>query len=307
MIKKEEKIINKESKIKEENKEVLKVPRAIIYTRVSTEDQAKDGFSLEAQKERLRSYCSAKGWDVVKEYMDDGYSGRDESRPAYQQMFEERDNWDILVVLKMDRIHRNSRNFTVMMEKLKSWGKEFTSMQESFDTTTAMGRFVMDIIQRIAQLESEQIGERVKIGMTQKAKEGKGYLGFNIPYGYDYKDGKLIINQWEANIVKEIFRTYKEEATFSEIVNNLNERNIPTKRNRKWAKSTVLSILKNPVYCGYYHWEDFLIKENHKPIIDVTLFNQVQEKRGKTIRNKISRKSTPMKIEVDSCKLVPII
>jgi len=306
MIKKEEEKINKDSKIKKEDKETLQVPRAIIYTRVSTEDQAKEGFSLEAQKERLRSYCIAKGWEVVKEYMDDGYSGRDENRPAYQQMFQERENWDILVVLKMDRIHRNSRNFTAMMEKLKIWGKEFTSMQESFDTTTAMGRFVMDIIQRIAQLESEQIGERVKIGMTQKAKEGKGYLGFNIPYGYDYKDGKLIINQWEANIVKEIFKKYNEGIPIGKIMKYLNEENIPTKRKRKWAKPTILSIMKNPVYCGYSHWDTFLNKEIHESIIDITLFNQVQRKRGEAIRNKNLRKSIPMIIDVDRCELIPI-
>ena len=93
-------------------------------------------------------------------------------------MMSEIEKWDVLVVLKMDRIHRNSINFTLMMNVLKDAGKEFNSMQESFDTTTAMGRFVMDIIQRIAQLESEQIGERVKVGMTQKAKKGKGLLGF---------------------------------------------------------------------------------------------------------------------------------
>ena len=77
----------------------------------------------------------------------------------------------------MDRIHRNSKNFTQMMDDLNGWKKQFNSMQEKFDTTSAMGRFVMDIIQRIAQLESEQIGERVKVGMTQKAKKGSGYLG----------------------------------------------------------------------------------------------------------------------------------
>ncbi|MCK5617685.1 recombinase family protein, partial [Candidatus Pacearchaeota archaeon] len=112
------------------------VKRAVIYTRVSTEDQAKEGFSLDAQKDRLRSYCKAKSWEVVNEFIDDGYSGRDVNRPAYQKMLAEREGWDVLVVMKMDRIHRNSKNFTVMMDRLKQWDKEFTSMQESFDTTT---------------------------------------------------------------------------------------------------------------------------------------------------------------------------
>jgi DNA invertase Pin-like site-specific DNA recombinase len=245
---------------------------------------------------------------VVGEFIDDGYSGRDENRPAYQQMLAEREGWDVLVVMKMDRIHRNSKNFTVMMDKLKKWSKEFTSMQESFDTTTAMGRFVMDIIQRIAQLESEQIGERVYTGMEQKAKERRGYLGFNIPYGYNYEDGELIINEDEAKIVKEIFESYLKNKTIGQIKDFLNERKIPTKRKNKWAKMTVQAILRNPIYCGYYHWNsNDLQKEEHESIINVSLFNQVQRKRFVSIRNKNMRKNIPLLIDVDLEKLVPII
>src|SRR5437879_12482756 len=92
-------------------------------------------------------------------------------------MMAERDQWDALLVIKMDRIHRNSRNFMEMMENLQEWGKDFVSASESLDTSTAMGRFDMDIMQRIAQLESEQIGERVKMGMTQKARVEPGSRG----------------------------------------------------------------------------------------------------------------------------------
>ncbi|HEC81132.1 MAG TPA: recombinase family protein, partial [Thermoplasmatales archaeon] len=169
--------------------------KVAIYTRVSTEDQAKEGFSLNAQLDKLRSYCKARDWVIADEYVDDGYSGRTTKRPAYQRMMEEMDKWDILLVIKMDRIHRNSKNVMLMMEQLKKEGKEFVSMMESLDTSTAMGRFVMDIIQRIAQLESEQIGERVYIGMEQKAKTNGGILGFNIPYGYEYKNGKLVVKE----------------------------------------------------------------------------------------------------------------
>src|SRR5438445_10312285 len=93
-------------------------------------------------------------------------------------MMAERDQWDALLVIKMDRIHRNSRNFMEMMENLREWGKDFVSASESLDTSTAMGRFVMDIIQRIAQLESEQIGERVYMGVSQQANVGPGILGY---------------------------------------------------------------------------------------------------------------------------------
>ncbi|HKZ23667.1 MAG TPA: recombinase family protein, partial [Thermoplasmata archaeon] len=143
-----------------------------VYSRVSTEEQAKEGYSLEAQQERLEAYCKARGWAIAKLYVDDGHSGRDTRRPAYRRMMEERELWDTILVIKMDRIHRNSRNFMEMMDDLRRWGKNFASATESLDTSTAMGRFVMDIIQRIAQLESEQIGERVYMGMSQKARRG---------------------------------------------------------------------------------------------------------------------------------------
>lgn len=250
--------------------------RVAIYTRVSTEDQAKEGFSLDAQLERLRNYCSARNWEIAKEYIDDGHSGRTTKRPAYQKMMEEREIWDIILVVKMDRIHRNSRNFMEMMDNLRKWNKEFASMQESLDTSTAMGRFVVDIIQRIAQLESEQIGERVYVGMEQKAKTVGGILGFNIPYGYDYKDGKLIVNEKDAKVVKEIFRMYLEGKTIKEIVKFLNEKEVKTKKGKNWNFWSMRHLLHNPIYAGFMRWEDIIKKGEHSPIIDVKNFNKVQ-------------------------------
>src|SRR5437867_8429967 len=196
--------------------------RVAVYTRVSTEDQAKEGFSLEAQRERLEAYCKARDWSIATKYVDDGHSGRDVKRPAYQKMMAERDTWDTLLVIKMDRIHRNSRNFMEMMENLQVWGKNFVSATESFDTSTAMGRFVMDIIQRIAQLESEQIGERVKMGMTQKARVGPGILGFHPPLGYDVTDGRLVPIEAEAEVVREMFDLCLEGRTLEETAAELN-------------------------------------------------------------------------------------
>lgn len=251
--------------------------RAAIYTRVSTEDQAKEGFSLDAQLEKLRSYCKARDWVIAGEYVDDGYSGRNVKRPAYTRMMQEMDKWDTILVIKMDRIHRNSKNFMLMMEDLKKHGKEFVSMTESLDTSTAMGRFVMDIIQRIAQLESEQIGERVYIGMEQKARTNGGVLGFNIPYGYDYIDGKLVINKDEARIVKDIYSWYSDGKSMGEIAKMLNNSKIPTKKQGFWAKKTISTILKNPTYCGYLHWEDYVNKSDHDSIISEDEFNKIQD------------------------------
>ncbi|MEW6070859.1 MAG: recombinase family protein [Candidatus Thermoplasmatota archaeon] len=250
--------------------------KVAIYARVSTEDQAKEGFSLDAQLTSLQKFCEAKGWEIVKEYVDDGHSGRNIKRPAYQQMMQEKDSWDMILVMKMDRIHRNSRNFMEMMDNLRKWGKEFTSMQESLDTSTAMGRFVVDIIQRIAQLESEQIGERVYTGMKQKAQTVGGILGFNPPFGYDFKNGTLVVNKEESEIVKEIFKICLDGMKLKDIANILNSRGIFTKRNKKWSIWSIRHILHNPVYAGYIKWDKIVRRDRHEAIIDENTFNRVQ-------------------------------
>ena len=179
-----------------------------------------------------------------------------------------------------------------MMEDLKIQGKEFVSMTESLDTSTAMGRFVMDIIQRIAQLESEQIGERVYIGMEQKAKTNGGILGFNIPYGYNYENSKLIINDNEASQVKKIFKLYLDGYSMKKISGMLNEKEIPTKQNKNWGSQTISTILKNPLYCGYLHWEDYLNPGDHDLIIAKNIFNDVQ----KIIKKKNTKTSHTSKV-----------
>ncbi len=250
--------------------------RAAIYARVSTDDQAREGYSIPAQLKRLNAFCKAKGWEVCSEYVDDGFSGRDINRPQYQRMMAERDLWDVLLVLKMDRIHRNSRNFTQMMDDLNMWKKQFSSMQEKFDTTSAMGRFVMDIIQRIAQLESEQIGERVKVGMVQKAKQCTGHLGSPDPYGYEIVKGELKPLDREAGVVPFIYHSYANGMSLEDIARRLNDRGIPAKKGGRWSKQAVSGVLRNPVYCGYIRWDGRLVPLNHQQLVSTGSFNLVQ-------------------------------
>jgi len=254
-----------------------RVIKAAVYTRVSTEDQAKEGFSLDAQLDRLLAYCKARGWDVAGEYVDEGHSGRNIKRPAYQRMMDERDGWDAVLVIKMDRIHRNARNFMEMMDNLQKWEKDFVSATESLDTSTAMGRFVMDIIQRIAQLESEQIGERVYMGMSQKAKSEGGFLGSPIPYGYRLENGKLVIEETEGPIVREIFTRYSEGASLEDLQLNLWTRGIRTRSGKEWPKMSLAHILHNPVYAGVLEWDGILRHENHPATVNLETFNEVQK------------------------------
>lgn len=270
--------------------------RVAAYTRVSTEDQAREGFSLASQKQRLEAYCEARGWSVARFYVDEGHSGRSVKRPAYQKMMDESDQWDVLLVIKMDRIHRNSKNFMEMMDALNAEGKEFISMSESLDTSTAMGRFVMDIIQRIAQLESEQIGERVYWGMEQKAQDGAGVLGFQTPYGYRYENGALHVHDEEAETVRYVFSRYNQGVSFHRLAQELTEGGAPSKRGGRWAAETVRKIVANPVYCGYLQWDGHVYPNGHPAILDVATFNEAQRRRYRRARKK-GLDNTPLELQ----------
>lgn len=150
-----------------------------------------------------------------------------------------------------------------MMDRLRSWGKEFTSMQESLDTGTAMGRFVMDIIQRIAQLESEQIAERVYIGMHQKAKSGQGRLGSPPPFGYRYEGGRLLVDTDQGPIVREIYRRYLEGQQLQWIAVDITRR----LGGRSWSIWSLRYVLQNPVYAGFSYWDGILTEDDHEPLI----------------------------------------
>lgn len=198
--------------------------RAALYARVSTDEQALEGYSLDAQMKYMEDFCEVQGLQIAGRYVDDGYSGTNIHRKAYQRMFSsaERKNWDVLVVLKMDRIHRNSKNFMLMMEDLSKHGQEFISTQDRINTSTAVGRFVMDMIQRIAQLESEQIGERTYMGMREKAQTGQGLLGFTPPYGYRIDDGRLVVDTEEFAVITDIFGMYMSGEPMEAIADKLN-------------------------------------------------------------------------------------
>ncbi len=249
--------------------------RVAIYTRVSTEDQARDGFSLDAQEKRLKAYSAVRGWVIADIYRDEGFSGRTVNRPEYRRMFSEMDRWDVVLVLKMDRIHRNSVNFTHMMETLRDSGKDFNSMMEKFDSTTAMGRFVMDIVERMAQLESEQIGERVKVGMTRKASSEGGPMGSPDPYGYTHSGGKLVVIESEARVVRRIFDLYCEGRSMENIASVLTNANVPTKKGGSWSRQTVCNILRNPVYAGYLRWDGIVRPGTQAAIVPRELFESV--------------------------------
>ncbi len=257
--------------------------RAAIYVRVSTEEQAAEGYSLDAQRSVLEDYCIAEGWDVAEVYEDDGFSGRNDRRPAYRRMLSELDKWDVMVVIKMDRIHRNSRNFMSMMEYLDKNDKKFVSSTESLDTTNALGRSVVDMMQRIAQLESEQIGERTHMGMREKAESletsdsKKKTMGFTPPYGYRLEKGALIAEPEEMAVAERIFYSYMAGETVDSICFDLNRERSLTRKGNPWNKQNLRNVLHNPVYAGFMRWEDLLIRHTADTVVTPREFNEIQD------------------------------
>lgn len=270
--------------------------RVAVYIRVSTEEQAKEGYSLGAQLQELEGYCEYMDYEIFKVYTDDGYSGRNTRRPAYREMMSEMSSWDSILVLKMDRIHRNTRNFIEMMDLLKKKGKGFISKQEQLDTETAMGNFVMQLIQSIAQLESEQIGERTKDGMRQKAQtlssgdDEKRTMGFTPPFGYRIEDGRLADDFEEQYVVSLIFDLYANDETMDSICYSLNRQGLLTRKGNPWNKFNLRTILHNPVYAGYMRWDGILIKHDATAIVTPERYNTIQEKMARKVRDPAKRK-----------------
>ena len=278
-----------------------------IYMRVSTEEQAQEGYSLDAQLSKLRSYCDIRNWTIAGEYVDPGLSGRHLRRPQYKQMLEDMNKWDGILVIKMDRIHRNSRNFMFMMDELRKHDKEFISIMENLDTGSAMGRFVMDIIQRIAQLESEQTGERVFIGMDQKSKdETAGFTGHRVPFGYkmdksDPENHKIVEIPKDLDLVKQAFQLYQDGFSLRQIGKKLGK-----------ANNTIKYYLNNCFYAGMERWCNNFKKAQIDPIITKETFEQIQV----LMRSKAkSHHHEPLKLKDNSsfslskkeCKNIPVI
>lgn len=241
------------------------------YVRVSTDRQADEGYSIPQQTERVTAYCKAKDWNLVKIYTDPGFSGKDTNRPALQKLIKELDSYDIVLVNKLDRLSRSQMDTLHLVENVfPSHGVSFVSMEESFDTTTAIGITMVGILSSFAQYERSQIKERTKMGKEARKKQGLWHGGCNIPIGYDYTDGMLIPND-EAPQVQLIFDMYLKGEKIRDICRYLSEHY--TTRYTSWNYvGTVRRILGNNVYIGMVGE----YKGQHEPLIDKEVFDSVQ-------------------------------
>ncbi|WP_429999877.1 recombinase family protein [Metabacillus fastidiosus] len=149
--------------------------RTALYIRVSTEEQAKEGYSIRAQTERLKAYCVSQEWEVVDFYIDDGISAKDMNRPNLKRMIKhiEQGLIDCVLVYKLDRLTRSILDLYKLLEIFDKHNCKFKSSTEVYDTTSAIGRMFITLVAALAQFERENLSERVRMGMEQKAREGK--------------------------------------------------------------------------------------------------------------------------------------
>ncbi|WAH38571.1 recombinase family protein [Alicyclobacillus dauci] len=241
--------------------------RAAIYTRVSSEMQVADGFSLDAQLSRLRSYCDSQGWTVAGVYTDEGISAKDMQRPSLNRLVDDikRSKYDVVVVYKLDRLTRSVRDLDELLRIFGEYKVGFKSATEVYDTTSATGRLFLHLVASLAQWERETIAERVRFGQEQMTHEGK-WSGGNIPFGYDHKDGKLVINDAQAIVVREIYNRYVRGEGTKAILTWLNDPEHPQLApNRRWSQWGLKYLLRNPLYAGYVRYGYRTIEGRKQP------------------------------------------
>ena len=238
-----------------------------IYIRVSTEDQAREGFSLGEQKEKLLQLCSFKDLEVYKVYKDAGISAKDmENRPQFQEMLQDMKEGKInyIVAYKLDRITRSVRDLEELISVLEQYNCFLLCDRDDVNTSTANGRFFVRMLTVLSQLEIEIVSERTKFGLNGAIKSG--HIPGQRPFGYTKsEDKKMIVDNATRPYVEKIFDMYLEGKSFQQIANYFKENNIYPKK--KWRDTTIQKIIDNKIYMGdYEQYKRIGKQENLEPI-----------------------------------------
>ncbi|MDR3765765.1 MAG: recombinase family protein [Butyricicoccus sp.] len=260
------------------------LPQAALYVRVSTQEQATEGYSIQAQLERLRAYCTARGWQVAHEYVDPGYSGAKLDRPAIQQLIadirQSVTDLDVVVVFKLDRLSRSQKDTLFLIEDVFLKNQiNFISMNESFDTTTPYGVAMIGILSAFAQLERENIKLRTQMGLEERAKEGYWRGGGHPPIGYRYNPstGILQVHPDEAMQIQKIFDLFvNQQKSLRQIAFQM-ARQYPDRAGTYASSSDIAQILKRKTYLGYVPWKGQFYPGRHEPLISVSTFSRAQQ------------------------------
>ena len=277
--------------------------KVAIYCRVSTIEQAEEGFSIDSQYHNIKEYCKNQGHEIYNLYEDRGISGKNiTNRPGIRQLLDDatKNKFDLVVVWKLNRISRKLLDILNIVELLNKHNIAFRSLTENFETETPSGKLQLNIMGAIGEFERETIAENVKMGLLARAREGRWNGGVVLGYdlvelpneGKKRKNTRLEINEREANTVRRIFELYSQGHGYKAVVNRINKEGHKTKRNGEFAVSTVKEILQNPVYIGKIRYnvrQDWSKKRRnninanpilsdgiHEPIVDVETWEKVQ-------------------------------
>ena len=256
-----------------------------IYIRVSTAEQAKEGYSLPAQEKVLANFCKQKNYKIYKVYKEMGISAKDIShRPVFNEMLRDAltGKFSAIVVWKLSRFSRNLPDLTAVCEDLFKRNIYLISYSEKFDCTTPTGRLMLNILGTTAQFEREIIGENVALGLLERAEQGYPHLAQILGYDRIAKN-KLVINPKEAEQVKFIYKNYMEIGCITKVSELCQSLSFAGKRGKPQSPSQIACILTRPFYAGYILHRGNIYKGHHDTIVDVDTFNVVQkmiEERG---------------------------
>ena len=252
--------------------------KVAIYIRVSTLDQAREGYSLDAQERTLRKWCDDHKYEIYDLYADRGISGKDIShRPDMGRLMRDAyDNkFDIVLFWALSRFTRSVSDLYHTMEVFKEHNIDMISYTESFDTCSPMGRAMTGIVGVFSQLEREIDGERVAAALEERARQGKRTTNQVLGYDNNGKDS-FKINESEAEYVRFCFENYLKYKNLSEVAAVCKERGYCGKRGREPSPYAISVIISNPIYCGYNSFKGKIFKGLYEPIISVETFNKVQ-------------------------------
>ncbi|SEL78526.1 recombinase family protein [Paenibacillus sp. OK003] len=281
--------------------------KVAIYARVSTEEQAEHGYSIDAQLDTLRKYCELYGGEIIDEYVDRGVSGKSiKGRYEIQRLLKdaEESKFNEVIVWKFNRMARKSIDLLHIVDLLEKNNISFRSFTENFETSTPMGRFALQMMGAVGELERNTIVDNVKMGHRQRAKmghhNGKVPLGYKVIAGIgSSRDSKsvVIIAEEEAVIVRHIFEQYASGHGLKTIANELNHRGHRTQTGKPFSTTAIRDLLDNPMFLGkiryncYENWaerrrkgknkEPILVEGHHPPIISQELWDKVQLLREK--------------------------
>lgn len=265
------------------------IRRCAIYTRKSSEEGLEQDFnSLHAQREACEAFVKSQkseGWRLVETAYDDGgISGGTMERPGLQRLLADiaMRKIDVIVVYKVDRLTRSLADFAKMVEVFDAHGVSFVAVTQQFNTTSSMGRLTLNVLLSFAQFEREVTGERIRDKIAASKRKGM-WMGGNVPMGYDVKERKLLVNDAEADTVRDIFRRYLTLGSVRQLKEDLDRAGVRSKARKgsagtAFSRGALYALLGNPIYIGEIRHKGTCHPGQHEAIVDRALWDEVQQR-----------------------------